>query len=257
MPLTAFLPEDYVAALPRSVSSIHWRGDPTLSAAGDRLILPVVIPHDNHLQTANFTPIEIELATGRAYPPGGPAWDAALAQARRVTAANQAFEAARIQALIDPLIGPKTHGDGEWHGYLREAFMRIDAEWMDGSTSTTVLRDPAAKNYRVSETWVHDALKEGRDGDAISIASSGPTDNLVRVLGDAARAVKPGALKGARIYVVTTDADRDRIAAILAPTGATFVQLDTTRPIPQRKERIPGSEEAKKAEAERMKRLEE
>lgn len=255
MPLTAFLPKHYVAVLPHSVSSIHWRGEPSLSAAGERLILPVTIPPEGDDPEARaFVRIEIDLATGRVIPPAGPAWEAALAQAHRVATAQQAYEAARIKALIDPLYGPKTQGEREWHDYLREAFMRTDAGWMEPNSSTTVLRDPTAEDYGASETWVHDALKEGGKGDVVSIASVGPPDNLVRVLGDAARAVKPGALKGARLYIVTTDQDRDRIAAILAPTGATFIQLDPTRPIPQRKERIPGSEEEKKARAKMMRR---
>jgi len=257
MPLTAFLPEDYVAVLPHSVSSIHWRGDSSLSVAGDRLTLSAAIPPEgDNPEVRDFVRIEIDLATGRVIPPAGPAWEAALAQAQRVATAQRAYEAARIKALIDPLYGPKTQEEREWHDYLREAFMRTTAGWMNDSTSTTVLRNPAAEDYRASETWVLDAFKEGRKGDAISIASVGPPDNLVRVLGDAARAVKPGALKGARLYIVTTDQDRDRIAAILAPTGAKFIQLDPTRPIPQRKERIPGSEEEKKARAEMMRRWE-
>ena len=72
----------------------------------------------------------------------------------------------------------------------------------------------------------------------IAIASPTSPDNLVRVLTETARKVKPGALKQARIYIAVTDAYRDRVAATLAPTGATFIQLDPTRPIPQRKERI-------------------
>jgi hypothetical protein len=128
---------------------------------------------------------------------------------------------------------------------------------MEYYPTNTVLRDPKAKDYKPSEGWVRDALlQKDLPARAIAIASPASAENLVRVIIEAARKVKPGALKDARIYVAVTDAYREPIAAALAPTGARFIQLDPTKPIPQRKERIPGSAEEKQAMAQREKRME-
>lgn len=258
MALTAFLPEDYVAALPRSVSSLHWSGEHHLSPDGSRVVLEVVIPRpdEDPGATPGYTPVEVSLADGHAIPPAGPAWDAALASARDTRARQLAWEDAQRKALIAPLLGPKTTGEREWHDYLREAFDRLIPGWPDHSTGTTVLRDRSAADYAPSEQWVRDDLMQpAYEGSAISIASPSSIDNLVRVLGEGVRKVKPGSLRGVRLLVVVTDADRDRIAAVLAPTGATFVQVDPTKPIPQRPERIPDSPERAAAIAAWEKRM--
>lgn len=258
MALTAFLPEDYVAALPRSVSSLHWSGEPHLSPDERQVVLAVVIPRaDEGLGDSHgYVPIAVSLGDGKVIAPGGPAWDAALAAARTTRASQIAAEQERIRALTAPLLGPTSSGEREWHAYLEEAFFRLDPHWSEDYPGTTVLRDRAAADYKPSEKWLVDALTE-REMSATVLAFASPSsiDNLVRVLTEAARKVKPGKLRDARIYVAVTDADRDRIAAILAPTGAHFIQLDPTRPIPQRPERVPGSPEEAAAQEEMAKRM--
>ena len=54
-----------------------------------------------------------------------------------------------------------------------------------------------------------------------------------------------GWLKQARVYVVVDDAHTTAVARILAPTGATYIQLDPGKPIPQRKERLDAYMESK------------
>jgi hypothetical protein len=258
MPLTAFLPEDYVAALPRSVSSLQWSGDHHLSPDDRQVILQVVIPRANAEPGADpsYTPIALSLADGQAIAPRDAAWDTALASAKEARASQIAAEKARVQALIDPLLGPKTSGEQEWHFYLQEAFFRLDPHWLEDYPGTTVLRDQAAADYKPSEKWVFDAITERElHATVLAFASPSSTDNLVRLLTEASRKVTPGKLHDARIYVVVTDADRDRVAAALAPTGARFIQLDPTKPIPQRPERIPGSPEQAAAQAAEEKRM--
>lgn len=258
MALTAFLPEDYVAALPRSVSSLHWSGEHHLSPDEHQVILQVVIPHADAEPgaTRDYVPIALSLADGLVVAPDGPAWDAALASVRVTRASQIAAEKERIRALTEPLRGPTTKGELEWHLYLQEAFFRLDPNWSQDYPATTVLRDPAAGDYRASEKWVVDAITE-REMTATVLAFASPSsiDNLVRVLGQAARKVRPGKLHNARIYVAVGDADRDRVAAALAPTGARFIQLDPARPIPQRPERVPGSPEQAAAQAGEEKRM--
>jgi hypothetical protein len=70
------------------------------------------------------------------------------------------------------------------------------------------------------------------------VASPSSPDNLVRVLTATIREMKPSALKKMRIYAAVPLAYRERIAAALAPTAATFIYVDPAKPIPQRKERL-------------------
>lgn len=252
--LKDLLPQEYIRALPRSVSSLHWGGEHRLSPDGTRLILAIVIPDDSEESFARdkaHVEIEVDLASGNPVPLSGAAWDSALRKAVDVANARDVAEAARRAAFLAPLLGPTVSAEGEWHDYLREAFFRIDPNWEDGYPSTQVLRDPRAKDYERSVKWLRDGLKklvEQADLDpAFSIATLAPPEHFLVELENAARAIKPGAAAGARIYVAIPAAWKDRVAAALAPTGATFIHLDPAVPIPQRPERI---ERLRQSEAE-------
>jgi hypothetical protein len=238
--LTDILPETYVEALPRTVSSIWWSGDHALSMDGRRLVLRVVVPSERRtLNEPPFVEAEVDLASGRPIAPAGAAWKQALAAASRVAAARRAAEEARIAAFVAPLLAPASGREPDWHHYLREAFYRVDPDWAEGFPRTTVLRPPGADNYRQSVPWVRNALLDDlvREGDALMFASSAQ-DNLTKVLVEALRHVPPGGLRGVRVYVAVGGEYRDRLAEALAPTGALFVPLDPAVPIPQRPERL-------------------
>jgi len=253
--LADLLPDYYIAALPRSISSVGWSGEHRISESGDVLILRVVVPtgaEDVEKQgntdvaesaaasaSPTYVDLPVQLSTGQVLPSTDAAWRNALAKASRVAAADRAAEDAAAAAFIAPLVGPTTTGELEWQGYLREAFMRMDPEWKDNFPSTTVLRSPDALDYAPSETWVRDVLGEkDLPADIIMLASPSSPDNFVNVLRSAMRDVKPNALRKARIYVAIPEAYRERVAAVLAPSGAKFIHLDPAKPIPQRRERL-------------------
>ena len=236
--LTDFLPEDFVSALPRSVSSIHWRGDPRFSGDGKSLIIPVVIPSQRERGERELIHISIELATGRPSPPSGSKWQEALSAAMEVGAARITAEREARARFEAPLLGPQSGGEREWHEYLREAFYRTAPDWREGSTSTTVLRAQTARDYEKSVTWVSEALGPTFHGDDDRSFASPSQENLAEVFEAAAARIRPGALKGVNIYVAITDAHRGRFERALAHSGARFIQLDPTRPIPQRPERL-------------------
>jgi len=236
--LTDFLPADYVEALPHTVSSIWWGGDHRFSADGDRLVLSVVIPSgESGLSGAGRVELQIDLATGQPIAPTGRAWTDALAAAVRVAGANREAEVAARAAFVAPVVAPTAWSELAWFQYLQEAFFRLDPDWREDYPAAQVLRPRDASDFAESEAHLREAFGEDRLGDVLMVG--GPSqDDLVEVLVDALRRLRPGALAGMRIYIVVDDAHRAPVAAALAPTGATFIQLDPARPIPQRPERI-------------------
>lgn len=239
--LTDIVPQTYVRALPHSVSSISWRGEPRI--AEQQLILPITVPAtaspDNPLgDSETFVEATIDLASGQLHAHAGAAWSAALAAADRVNAENDEAAAAQLAWFKAPLFAPQIADEQAWHEYLRESFLRLASDWQEGSTGTTVLRLPDAPDYRPSVKWVHEALKEDHyEGEAISFASP-VQDNLVKILIDAARRVPDGKLKGVRVYVAVGDALWPQVTAALAHSGAEMIQIDPAKPIPQRPERL-------------------
>lgn len=238
---------EYIAALPHSVSSIRWRGEPRIDEQTNRLIVPLVVPRvDPSDDKTDYIELTFSLDTGKFNPIDGARWDKAQADARAANMAMARAEEARRLYMINPLFGPATNDERNWHGYLQEAYLRLTpnlSAW--AGASTTVLLHPRAENYETSKGWVSSALADLAEfsGDDATIATAGPPDDLVAVLRKAASGLKPDALRGSTIYVAVPATHRDQVAAIIAPTGAKFVWLDSETGIPQRPERIPGSPE--------------
>lgn len=231
--------DEYISALPHSVSSIRWRGEPHFGL-GDTLIIPVVVP--NETPDANnviYVDAVLRLADGASLNKASPEWQSAQAAAARVTQSNRAYEEKAKQAFIAPLFGPKENTEIAWHNYLREAFNRSSPDWRDDSTSTTVLRDPSDPEYPASEGWVRDALlsldyKHG----TMSFASIAPFDYFVERLKTILTEAKPGKLKGSKIYIVAPASALPILKEIFAKTGAKVFVLDPLTPIPQRQDRL-------------------
>ena len=236
--LSDFLPEAYLRALPRSVSSLHWRRDPRFSSDGESVIVQLVIPSPRAMDKPELIDLRIDLGTGRPSQPTGSKWEAAMAAAEAVNAAETVAKREQEARFEAPLLGPDSGGEREWHEYLREAFYRTVADWREASTSTTVLPLRTAPDYRQSEIWVIEALGTDFYGGEDRSFASPSQENLADVFETAAAKVRAGGLKGVRIHVAVTDGLRDRFERALAHTGATFVQVDPTKPIPQSPDRL-------------------
>ncbi len=247
--LADLLPSAYIRALPHSISSIWWGGEHRLSPDGARLILAIVVPDEEPFADATeHVDVEIDLASGTPVPPSGAAWERALAKALAVAKAYDVADAERRAAFLAPLIAPAKPDEPDWHDYLREAYYRIDPDWEEGYPATAVLQDPRSTGYSQSAKWLRDELKgQAALASGLSLATLAPPEHFLIELEKAARAIKPGAAAGAPIYVAIPAAWKDRVAAALAPTGATFIHLDPAVPIPQRPERI---ERLRQSEAE-------
>jgi hypothetical protein len=232
--LSDVVPADYIKALPHSVSSIQWRGDPRFSSDGQRVIIPVAIPSEDSVSDPAMIDIAVDLIDGRVSPINPGAWDAAKATALKVLAAQVAYEAATKAAFIAPLLGPKANAEREWHDYLREAVGRLIGD--DETPSTTVLRLPGADDYAVSETWVHDALTESY-ADKVALASLSEP-NLVAVLKKVISKLPDRSLSKVTAFIAVSDQNWPEVVATMRRSGARIVQLDPAKAILQRPERI-------------------
>jgi hypothetical protein len=240
--LADILPSYYIKALPRTVSSILWGGEHQILEARDELVLKIAVPSvSEDWSNRVYVDLPIQLSSGKVQPSAKPEWQSALKQVFRVSKAKQAAELAADNRFRSPLKGPINSEEKEWHGYLIEAFFRLDTDWKGGYPNTNVLRLPGASDYKLSERHLRDAMLEKEtSAGVVMIASLSPPAHLVKVLKVICREVRPGALRNGRIYVAVPSAYRRDVAAALAPTGARFIHLDPEKPIPQRRERLAG-----------------
>jgi hypothetical protein len=253
--LTDIVPQDYYEALPRSVSSLWWRGDPRFSANGRAVIIPLTVPGGEGAKSSRFgdgakVDVAISLADGQVAPLDAAAWQKALAAGTRERAAMAAWEAARKAAFLAPLTGPSANTERAWHDYLGEAVARtmppevdsMEAEpgeeplVADFSASTTVLRQPGDRDYAISEKWIADKFVE-EWSDSIALASLSEPQLLV-VLRKLAGKMPEGSLAKKTVFVAISAPLWPDVSAIMQRTGATLVHLDPGKPIPQRPERI-------------------
>lgn len=235
--LTDILPEPYLEALPRTVSSLRWSGEHRI--AGGTLILEVLVPNDDpSSDVRTYVEVYVDLASGAITPRDTRAWEAALAAAERRYIQLQAANAAERAQRIAPLLGPETNAEEDWHEYLREAYLRLTPAENAGYPATKILRAPDAEDYAASLGWLRDALLETRRRRTIMIASPSQ-ENLSRVIGNLAPEIRPGSLRGSTVYLAVDDDLWPGLSELLASSGAYIIQLDPSEPIPQRRDRLP------------------
>lgn len=230
--LTDILPDFYVRALPRSVSSIDWGGEHRLSSNLESLVLQITVPEGaNH-----YVELRLDLANGRITPQDNEEWQAALNTARRVAQSLDASHAAAEAAFLAPLQPPMTTDERDWHRFLLEAFFRLDSHWLDDYPAIKVLRSPSAHDYGVSRRRLCDALSEAHD--ALMIASPAAPQNLLQELPLCLSQTPANDLRNTRVYIAAPDELQEQIRALLLRTGAQVTFLGPNISIPQRQERI-------------------
>lgn len=261
MALTDFLTRSHVRAMPRSVSSLQWRKEASLSPDGTMLVIPVNLPSTR--QSPDPAPVlyQFALETG-AIDAIDPAMQSTIDELARISLAeDEATEQARFAFITQPLVKPTD--PEQLYEYLVEAYRRLtpfrdpDAEFLflsdeeaelpppvsamqpPESAWTFVLEPPAAKDYRRSLRSLKELLKE-REGeleDAVAIGSADEA-NLVQVLQAYAKRLKPGVYKNVYLFVAVSDELWPAIVQSFALSGARLIQIDTGDAIPQSPEWI-------------------
>lgn len=241
--LIDFLPREYVRALPRSVSSLHWRGEPRVSADGRVLTVPVAIPDDRDPEDEpgeyRFVDMGFDLATGQPLPRHDPAWEQALREAHAARQRQVVQEEESRRKFTSPLFAPTSGLERDWNLYLIDAFFRLASDPEPGYPGTTVLRAPGASDYSQSLQWLRKAL----DADERALTStrmfgSPSPQNLAEVLVAEAASLEVDSLRQRTIFIALPDELFSRVSAALSHTGATLKQLDPAKGIAQRPERL-------------------
>jgi len=241
--LEDFLPKAYVHALPRSVSSIWWGSRHGFSADGRQLILRVVVPQKeesfNRSVPPEYVQVRLETATGRVVPPKGTEWDRALAAARAVTADRAARLAQQFEVFKAPLVAPASLDDGDWRAYLVEAYFRI-APNSDAEYPTVGFLPLGGPEFSERDQRLLRKAFEGveEDENAVILLGSPDAAQLLRALKPVVAGLPANGLRKARVYVAVTPTLRDAAAQALAPSGAAFVAVDISTPIPQSPQRL-------------------
>lgn len=240
--LSAFLPKHYINAVPRSVSSMHWRGKPRIDEAARQLVIPVVVPSADGqaAQTDNerYVDVRFLLVDGSLVPLAGEAWAQANDAAVKEDARRKQLHEEEKQRFIAPLAAPRDGDTRDWHIYLVDAYFRVDPNWENGYPATKVAPLPNDPRFKLLTGYIGDALVDDMNADGVIMIASPSQAALVQALQEQARRVKPTALAKARVYVAADNAHMPAVLAALAHTGATVIQLDIDTAIPQRKERL-------------------
>ncbi|MGH8062245.1 MAG: hypothetical protein ACREO7_09560 [Pseudoxanthomonas sp.] len=240
--LAAFLPKYYIDALPRSVSSIHWRGMPRIDEAKQELVIPIVVPtaeeQDAHTERTRHVDVRLLLSDGSLMPMAGEAWVEASESATKASARRRQLLEEERKRFISPLAAPRDGDIAAWHGYLRDAYFRLDPDWENGYPVTEVVPLPSDPKFGLLARYLGDALSDDMNADDVVMVASPSQDMLVTALLKQAKRAKPGFLAKARVYVAADNAHMPSIRTALAHTGAKVIQLDIDTEIPQRKERL-------------------
>lgn len=257
MALTDLVPQEYMDALSRSISSVWWKRGDSFSADDTVLEVDVLIPGaDRDADPAPAVTFQITLEDGKVTLPPEDKWQAAQCAADDVNEQRERAEQERLAYLREPLRAPRGCDMGDWHTYLNEAHMRLTPEPLYAShTSTTILFPANHPRHAESVGWLRDRLDD-EWGYPRYEAFASPCDPaaLVAAVGRIAAGTEPGAWPDATFYVAAPGDTFEKIRRLLAPTGATLVWLDPEASIPQKPERIPGSVEEEAAKAEAMQR---
>jgi len=258
MKLADVVPEEYIRALPRSVSSLWWSGEHELRTDQKQLVLKVVIPNRSGSigSPRGYLDVPIDLASGRVAPLSGQAWDNAMAAAAPLIAQSKAEEAAWRAEMIAPLVAPVSADETEWQRYIYQAASRLVAPRKGGMGFDLGWILPAVSdpNFAREAKNIREVFTEWDEESDLSFASPAAPAELARLLGAGARAGKPDRLRGYRLFIALPAALSAEIEADLKRTGATIILIDPASSIPHRPEvlrELGVSEDQVAAEAEK------
>ena len=255
--LDDFLPPRVIAALWHSTSSIHWGGEHVLSADGETLVLQVTVPKGLAWDEDTIdVPIHVRLRDGAVLPPSGPGWKFALAIGEWRHAQVEADRLALRYRRTLPLSAPRPGANPlqervSTGGISRPLSASAKAELADEFAWVDYLREVRYRRWggEARESWMGPwsgndneprflrNILRGSAGDPAPsyryvLAGSRKPGEGERMLLEALQPVAAGSLKRIRIDFIGTPAQRERVQAAVARTGAQFGFIDVGAALP-------------------------
>ncbi len=242
MKLTDILPEDYVRALPTTVSSRWWGGEHVLSRNGQQVVLKVVVPSGSGSigsPPRGYVDVSVDLATGAVAPLANAAWTRAMAAAAPLAARSKAEEAAWRAGLIAPLSPPSSTANDEWNRYMYQAVRRLAPQGPQrGFDPVWILPASGTPEYADRSKAIREVFAEWDEKSDLAFASPTNPAALARMLAESAQAAPAGRLTGSRLFVALPPAFASGVSDALSRTGAAVIIFDPAVPIPQRPEEL-------------------
>lgn len=157
--LSDIVPQNYIDAMPHSISSINWSGEHKFTSVQDQLILQIVVPvaqpiEDDYRDNDGYVDFHIDLATGQLVPPSGREWERAKAAVATVNAAQLEWAQQRRRFLTEPLLGPAVNSVQNLRAYVIEGFERLNVDDPDAFAFEVVLPVPGHKGYDFGRSWI-------------------------------------------------------------------------------------------------------
>jgi len=243
--LDDLLPITYVDNLPRSVSSIWWRGDVSIQEMTNRVIVPIAVPIDTSdragprdveraLEHPEFVMLEIDIRTCAVSPLERGEWVRVIALA---TAAqkNRELDRQDWRAIFHaPLLAPTDADENAWLRYLAQARLRaVDIEDGYVSVGNVVLVPTDGSDEAEHPRNLRSRLGDNPTDDSTLILGSPSQQALIEAITSTGKEVSQGKLAGMTIVLVVDDEHHAEAAIALAASGARLVQVDPSKPLPQ------------------------
>lgn len=236
MGLDAFLPPDYIDALPRTVSSLHWGGGHRLLPDNETLVLRVNEPGDRMGpdRYSISVPVRVRLRDGEVTQPGGPEWHRAKTSAQRVRWERERREREFCAKRAAPVVAPDSSEKPAWQEYSAEVTVRA-MNLDDGIPYAFVL--PAENSTGFAEkragyltAWEDQRLRWAKANATVFFFSpSSPA--MAALMEEALAPVASGAMQGAMLVFVGEESSSARIRAAVERTGATYRFIDMRQPL--------------------------
>ena len=243
--LDDLLPISHVDNLPRSVSSIRWRGKTSIEGMSHRVRVPIAVPIDTSdragprdveraLEHPEFVTLEIDIRTCAVAPLDQGKWARAIATAVAAQKNRELDLQDRRTAIHAPLLAPTGADESAWLRYLAQARFRVaDIEDVYASSDDVVLvpTDGSDEAERTRTFLSH--LGDSTTDESTLIIGSPSQQALSEAITNAGKEVSQGKLAGMTIVLVVDDEHHAEAAMALAASGARLVQVDPSKPLPQ------------------------
>ena len=231
--LAQLLPPHYPAFLPRSVSSLWWRKDASVSADGQWLVVQVMAPGMNPMdEAAGTVPVRVRLADGAVQAYEGEGWSNAHARlAELVVQRDGAWQAYRTQRA-HPLLPPDGDDTKAWREYMIELRERLGDD--EHPFAGMVLQARHA-DFMDDEGGARDLVGMLGNADmgvdrAVFVSPHG--ERLARVLASALKEKAAASCRGSQLALLATAEDFAKVEQAAAPCGLQLQRLDPTTPPP-------------------------